>query len=86
MDESDNIPAVRYLTAYTPDDPHPLKTFWVAHNCPDVAIFGRVPPEDLIPLGTHVVGSACAHEGTCSDHDRKLLAEHVVGREDTDDA
>lgn len=83
-----DIPAVRYLTAYTPDNPPPpFKTWWVRPNGLDLDILGKhvVPPDDLIRLGTHVVGSACAHEGTCSDHDRKLLAEHVVGREDTDD-
>jgi hypothetical protein len=44
---SDEIPAVRYLTAYTPDDPPPtpLKTWWVRHNGPDLVI-----------LGQHVVG------------------------------
>lgn len=77
-----DIPAVRYLTApaYTPDDPPPpFKTWWVRPNGLDLEILGQhdVPPDDLIPLGRHVVGSACAHEGTCSDHDLQILGQHI---------
>jgi hypothetical protein len=44
---SDDITAisngeVRYLTAYTPDNPPPpLKTWWVSHNGPDLEIIGQ---------------------------------------------
>lgn len=60
-----DIPAVRYLKAYTKDDPPPpLKTWWVRHNGTDLEILGRheipplwadIPLDDLIPLGVQVV-------------------------------
>jgi hypothetical protein len=38
----DDIPAVRYLTAYTPDNPPPpVKTWWVQYNGPDLEIIGQ---------------------------------------------
>jgi hypothetical protein len=88
MSDASDVPAVRYLTAYPRDyPPPPLKTWWVRPNGLDLEILGQhvAPPDHLIPLGTHVVGSKCAHEGTCSDYDRKLLGGHVVDREDTDE-
>lgn len=78
-----------FLTGYTPDNPPPPgEAIWSDVNgTHHLRIYNMhvVPAEDLIPLGTHVVGSECAHEGTCSDYDRKLLGGHVVSREDTTD-
>lgn len=55
----DNIPAVRYLKAYTPDDPPPIRD-WTNRPggpvYPNLSMWADVPPDDLIVLGQHVVG------------------------------